>query len=393
MLHAARKLPNGTIFTSEFLVINAVDGVISGISLIEKEQMKAGLSLNNGYLEVKGNNSGNFTSADFNFYTSEFISGIFQKNLSFMATQIFNSFCENLKVLQTDDVPTSGLRPPPKNRWDAEGYKEFNSSATSKVSLIYSSAVPLNYVYPLPSRYKTAINPEKTTLQYCVAGFDLVAQYFGAMVSAYNKSKKPGQTHVKLFLTPLGGGVFSNPREMIACSALLAYYQAQQLFTDFDDKVKVIFLVYDGSEPECKDFIEFFNEDEDGSVTTAIQELERKEKEKRQREEQALLEVLEESEAPRTSVAAGIASNDTGADTGAVAPASVIPGDEGRADPPGVSAGGSKSRRRHRRKPARKTTRKSKYKSKSKSKPKTHRRRRAHHSRTRKHKKYTSRRR
>jgi len=58
-----------------------------------------------------------------------------------------------------------------------------------------------------------------------------------------------------------------------------------------------------------------------------------------------------------------------------------------------VSAGGSKSRRRHRRKPVRKTrrghTRKSK--SKSKSKPKTHRRRR--HSRVRKHKNYTSRRR
>ena len=50
-------------------------------------------------------------------------------------------------------------------------------------------------------------------------------------------------------------------------------------------------------------------------------------------------------------------------------------------------SGGSKSRRIHRRKPARKTTRKTK----SKSKPKTHRHRR--HSRVRKHKKYTSRRR
>jgi hypothetical protein len=57
------------------------------------------------------------------------------------------------------------------------------------------------------------------------------------------------------------------------------------------------------------------------------------------------------------------------------------------------AGGGSKSRRRHRRKPARKTHRghTRKYKSKSKSKPKTHRRRR--HSRVRKHKKYTSRRR
>ena len=66
---------------------------------------------------------------------------------------------------------------------------------------------------------------------------------------------------------------------------------------------------------------------------------------------------------------------------------------EGPGEEPGTGEGGSKSRRRHRRKPVRKTrrghTRKSK--SKSKSKPKTHRRRR--HSRVRKHKKYTSRRR
>ena len=54
-------------------------------------------------------------------------------------------------------------------------------------------------------------------------------------------------------------------------------------------------------------------------------------------------------------------------------------------EPTNLVSGGSKSRRRHRRKPARKT------RHKSKSKPRTHRRRR--HSRVRKHKKYTSRRR
>lgn len=50
-------------------------------------------------------------------------------------------------------------------------------------------------------------------------------------------------------------------------------------------------------------------------------------------------------------------------------------------------SGGSKSRRRHRRKPVRKTRRGRGRKSKAK--PKTHRRRHAHHSRIRKHKKYT----
>lgn len=56
-----------------------------------------------------------------------------------------------------------------------------------------------------------------------------------------------------------------------------------------------------------------------------------------------------------------------------------------------TQVGGSKSRRRHRRKPMRKTCRGRTRKSKAKAKTKTHRRRR--HSRVRKHKKYTSRRR
>jgi hypothetical protein len=226
-----------TGFTSSpFLVINAVDGVLPKCS------RNFNVKLNNGYLEVSEKLK---DGKELELNVGE--------NPSPNATAIFDSFCDNLKVLQTDDVPTSGLTPPtPPNI-----YTEFNSNSTSKVSLIYASAVPLSY-----SLRGSNVNPEKSMLQYCVAGFDLVAQYFGAMVSAYNKSinqKQQSQTKVKLFLTPLGGGVFKNPREMIASSVLLAYYQAQQLFADFDDKVKVIFLVWDGSPDECSDFSEFFN--------------------------------------------------------------------------------------------------------------------------------------
>ncbi len=220
-----------TGFTSSpFLVINAVDGVLPKCS------RNFNVKLNNGYLEVSEKLK---DGKELELNVGE--------NPSPNATAIFDSFCDNLKVLQTNDVPTNGLTPPNE-------YTKFNWQSTSKVSLIYASAVPLNY--------KSAINPEKSMLQYCVAGFDLVAQYFGAMVSAYNKSinqKQQSQIKVKLFLTPLGGGVFQNPREMIASSVLLSYYQAQQLFSDFDDKVEVIFLVYNGSPDECSDFSEFFN--------------------------------------------------------------------------------------------------------------------------------------
>jgi hypothetical protein len=79
----------------------------------------------------------------------------------------------------------------------------------------------------------------------------------------------------------LGGGAFKNPREIIASSVLLAYYQAQQLFSDFDAKVEVIFLVWDGigsddtkMSVEDEDFSEFFNittkESEDDSLPRRI---------------------------------------------------------------------------------------------------------------------------
>lgn len=278
LLHGAR-----TGFNSDFLVINAIDDVIKELHTLGITS----LTLNNGYLEVPAN-----------LQSEEDLDLTDSQNPPKTAIAIFDSLSQKLKMLQTDDVPTNGLKPPVQ-------YTEFNWQSTSKVSLIYASAVPLNY--------QTAINPQKSTLQYCVAGFDLVAQYFGAMVSAYYRKKqqqlllestalaaaaaaaarapdalakqtehqdlvKAGLANpTKLFLTPLGGGVFKNPREMIACSALLSYYQAQQLLPNFDDKVQVIFLAWNGIGPrecpcpqECSDFSEFFNSSTTDTETNLV---------------------------------------------------------------------------------------------------------------------------
>jgi hypothetical protein len=241
-----------TDFTSPFLVINAIDNVIEELAILGITS----LTLKNGYLLVPEKLDDGKELVLTN--------GVEPSQTSIT---IFDSLSTRLKVLQTDDVPTSGLKPPGENT-------EFNSGSRTTATPIYASAVPLCY-------HNT--NTQKSMLQYCVAGFDLVAQYFGAMVSAYNKSKQSGDAsgkRVKLFLTPLGGGAFNNPREMIACSALLAYYQAQQLFDDFDAKVEVIFLAWDcrkndGSidendgkkrSVEDEDFIEFFNTNKDGDT-------------------------------------------------------------------------------------------------------------------------------
>jgi len=119
--HAARKLRDGSDFTSDFLVINAIDYVIKGLTSQQETSPIRGmtLKLNDGYLEVGPELPGNF-SLD---------------NL-FAIRTIFSEFFSKLKVLQSTDVPASGLKPPVK-------YTEFNWESTSKVSLIYASAVPL----------------------------------------------------------------------------------------------------------------------------------------------------------------------------------------------------------------------------------------------------------
>jgi hypothetical protein len=60
---------------------------------------------------------------------------------------------------------------------------------------------------------------------------------------------------------------------------LLAYYQAQELFSDFDAKVEIIFLAWDGNLFECSDFMKFFNED--GSITKLLKDKEIADKKER----------------------------------------------------------------------------------------------------------------
>ena len=279
-------------FSSEFLVINALDDVITDMNSFTP----GCLELINGCLKVCANVKYSLKSTSIEI---EYL------NIS----NVFDTFCRKLKILQSVGVPTNGLKFPECN--------EFNSESESKVALIYASAVPLGY---------GDINIEKTEFQYCVAGCNLVAQYFGAMVSAYNKklnykkaavaaaaaakaaaaaaaaadkmlvatkavavadaakseaAKAAAKAEaaeaaaanmglVKLFLTPLGGGEFNNPREMIAYSALLAYYQITKIFIDFNDNVEIIFLVCNDNASEVNDFSVFFNTKEGGG-TAAVQ--------------------------------------------------------------------------------------------------------------------------
>jgi hypothetical protein len=385
-------------FSSKFLVIDALGDVIENMNQMHPINPDR-LRLINGCLHVSANDT----------YKLKVTRGETEYlNIS----DVFDIFCKNLKILQSVGVPTNGLKFPECT--------EFNSESESKVALIYASAVPLGY---------GEINTEKTEFQYCVAGCNLVAQYFGAMVSAYNKKNnkkkaaakaaaaaaaeaKTAKTHaeavevaveaaeverrkavaeeaakaadeaeteaarmrganmgpVKLFLTPLGGGEFNNPREMIAYSALLAYYQITKIFTDFNDDVEVIFLVCNDNQSEVNDFSEFFNTKEDLEAAAV----------------QRYLDSNHPSKVPPNKLQPDGGDEEEDSTQAISLPSRLISRVAQVAHEPVAPEGGSKSRRRrrHHRKPARKTRRGRNRKSKPKSK--THRRRRVH-----KNKKYT----
>merc|ERR1711904_6674 len=95
-----------------------------------------------------------------------------------------------------EDIPACGLGSSKRN-W---------SAAKHKVSLVYASAIPVN-------SYMNMCGRDQVQFQTDIAEQILVAQYYGALKTAARRSRG-GKT--KVFLMPLGGGVFGNPWEIIA---------------------------------------------------------------------------------------------------------------------------------------------------------------------------------
>mmetsp|Transcript_88699 Transcript_88699/g.157073 ORF Transcript_88699/g.157073 Transcript_88699/m.157073 type:complete len:171 (+) Transcript_88699:3-515(+) len=99
-----------------------------------------------------------------------------------------------------EGVPTTGLTPDHRN-----------FSATSHtVSLVYASAVPVQ-------AYMNRGGPEQERLQLQVAEALSAVQYYGALKMAASRRK-----NTKIYLMPLGGGVFNNPWNTIGKAMSLA---------------------------------------------------------------------------------------------------------------------------------------------------------------------------
>eukprot|EP00931_Biecheleriopsis_adriatica_P067676 TRINITY_DN41773_c0_g1_i1.p1 TRINITY_DN41773_c0_g1~~TRINITY_DN41773_c0_g1_i1.p1 ORF type:complete len:376 (+),score=66.34 TRINITY_DN41773_c0_g1_i1:116-1129(+) len=186
----------------QFILANAAsDENPNGINAIDEilEQLSdTGFKLKNGYMKIDPAKS----------------PGALQK---------FKGHLHTLRPLIMKDVIANGLLPS-KGGW---------SDGQHAVNLVYASAVPVD----------AYLNSGTTDFDLDVAELVLIAQYYGSLKFAADHSP-PG---TKIFLMPLGGGVFSNPWPRIASGMARA---VEMLDPSQRSKLDITVLTWEGSPRE-----------------------------------------------------------------------------------------------------------------------------------------------
>jgi len=202
----------------QFMLDNAAcDGNPNGINAVDRvlEHCKAlGFAMVNGYLKVPN------------------VTDPIQK---YKALQTFRRQIHWLRPLVMEGVPACGLKP---------DHKSF-SQASHKVTLVYASAVPVQ-------AYLNESGDQD--FQVGVAEAVLIAQYYGALRTAA-RSATGGRRRV--FLMPLGGGVFNIPLESIAKGMSLA---VELLSCQEREKLDIAALTWKGNPREGTSFKELLSE-------------------------------------------------------------------------------------------------------------------------------------
>mmetsp|Transcript_60674 Transcript_60674/g.169572 ORF Transcript_60674/g.169572 Transcript_60674/m.169572 type:complete len:869 (-) Transcript_60674:176-2782(-) len=207
--------------------INAADGILK-----KTEEAGVDFTLMNGYLKMPEPNTAEDCERAF---------------------EAFSSALHTLRTLVMEAVPAVGLTPD----------KDTFSKATHNVNLVYASAVPLEaYV-------NFAASDEARALHERVAEAMTFAQYYGAMRAAARTVTEDGRC--KIFLLPLGGGVFNNSFESIARSMSRA---VEELTEDERAKLDIRALAWSGNPTEAsslKEFLQAHNKlAEDASASDAM---------------------------------------------------------------------------------------------------------------------------
>eukprot|EP00913_Durusdinium_trenchii_P018921 g17779.t1 len=168
---------------AQFILDNAAkDGCTGGINSIDEILFQVGpnFELVNGYLKIRD---------------------LPDSNAEAETLGVLESHLNTLRPLIMEDLPAKGLMPD----------KKAFADCTHKVGLVYASAVPVDSYMNQGG---------KTDFQAKVAELILVGQYYGALryAAESEKEKGPGRPRRKVFLMPLGGGVFNNPWDIIGKS-------------------------------------------------------------------------------------------------------------------------------------------------------------------------------
>lgn len=187
--------------------INAVD------QLLKVEGIKEVLELRNGYLEIKEPKD---------------------EELEKQVLALMDENLHSLRPLVMEDIPASGLTPNKGRR---------ATDMQHKVGLVYASAVPVQvYMNKGPKAANRAF-------QECVARRILTAQYFGALKHAAEWASEK-KLRRKVFLMPLGGGVFNNPWESICSSMANAMAMLSEQFPNAPELLDVYALAWNGNRAE-----------------------------------------------------------------------------------------------------------------------------------------------
>lgn len=114
--------------------------------------------------------------------------------------------------------------------------KEGPNTKTHFVNMIYASAIPINN-YTNPYENGNLVN---------IANYIMIGQYYGALQTAYNKYENE---RIKIFLMPLGGGVFQNKPADIFKNIVTAINLLESKYADVPKKLAIHILTWKDSQP------------------------------------------------------------------------------------------------------------------------------------------------